>query len=99
MNVCVVGIIILIINVVANPALQQNTLMKQISNIVENINSMAPDFVSKVHAEDKDWNTYDSDPYPGTRNFNEWMAAWNKDVKDLLKKQRLEWESVFGENI
>jgi len=56
-------------------------------------------FSKIAHANDTKCNYYDDRPYPGVRNFDEWMDAWNKDVKNLLEQQRIEWEKEFGDGI
>jgi len=56
-------------------------------------------FPKIAHANETKYNYYDDRPYPGVRNFDEWMTAWNKDVKNLLEQQRIEWEEKFGDEI
>ena len=55
-------------------------------------------FPKTANANEIRYSHYDDRPYPGVRNFDEWMDAWKKDVKNLLEQQRIEWEKEFGEN-
>lgn len=61
-----------------------NIIVDHNINIVPNVNA----YIEEI-------NYYDETPYHGVKNFEEWMMMWRKDVNEMLRKQKIEWERKF----